>query len=244
MKHRYIRTITVLIMIMTIMLPLSQSVHAWYSGPHAFTLEEYYALVDEGWVPRNIIGYNLLSGFGEFDEFQYYSPDAYWYSFVDENGCEVLLWIRRLGAEYTENYLLPAVTLPPEEERPIDKILSKPDSLSNMAVLGSDEVGTIHLNGLKYRYWYGGELGAIEWVSGNIEFTLTGDFANSPIGEKNTLVSRLLDPSAAQFAAISLKLIPVHNWFHCNLWIILGTIGVAAGVGVFIFLRHRKKKTA
>lgn len=168
------------LIVITIILALSLSVHADHIIPSCDTMEEFYehqATYDK--LPQPFVGYNTLQTFGEFQRYHYdfgaYKNASYF--LLDANGHEIIISIGYPGNFGFSN----------GKQLPMDK------TMTDMRTLPSGESGIVRHNKIEYRYW-DGMLSSISWKIADIEITLAMDRDKGayPLDAEPTPIVRLL----------------------------------------------------
>ena len=157
-----------------------------------YTFEEYELYFgDMEELPPGFVPYDAVREIGEFKSLVIlcvFDSGMYnWglYSFIDENGANILLYYEPLEiGEIPSNVIFPS-------------------SVSeDLRTLKTEESGIYTCDDLQYRYFYG-KLYSITWVSDNIRFILvSGDseLGDYEIGAKQTFVQSMLNPQTAASA--------------------------------------------
>ena len=152
--------------------------------------DSYFEHIKSSDIPESFVRFEKDSIFGEFHSFTTLRQNKYrqyTYSFTDENGCEILLYIehgKTLDESITDNAITTAkVDINRHDMRGIDD---------------NEHVYQLRVDGLMYGY-VKGMLNYIGWEHDNALYTLTvrQGIENYPLDENITAVSKLLNTETA-----------------------------------------------
>ena len=191
MKRIY-KTTTVLILIVCVILMTCACAHNPQSdvtdpsqaeslfvdrpGLAIYNYGEYLSFLESTDLPNDFVEFDSLNGFGSFsgfvdlssspNPFTPYDYDHYMYTFIDENGYDYAIYVRREA-----NYI------------PKEDINQEDINLADMRTLSSEQCGIYTMNGFKYNY-VNGQLISIRWHHEGMYYCLSiysSDFVDYPI---------------------------------------------------------------
>ena len=170
---------------------------ALINGIAIYDIDEYYHFVaTEPNLPGNFVTLDMLNGFGRFHGFvcNNFYPDfsSYAYSFYDENGKTMILWIK------TDT----------KSEPETKKTLSFSKVDTTMQTLATEDSGIILRNGVRYKYDRG-RLINFQWEVNGISFSLYLEYASIfssdgkeyPALPADSVFKRLVSTSEAEFTS-------------------------------------------
>ncbi len=156
--------------------------------------DDYVKYIETEDVPDFFVSFDMISQFGEFDSFITLKGNrfsAYTYTAIDENGCEIRIYIKH-GCTLSEGIVDNAITTASFE---INE--------SDMRYIDDNKhVYQLCINDLLYSFVQGG-LNSVSWEYNNAVFTVTtvdsGKIRKYPIeSKKTTAVSKLLNTETAK----------------------------------------------
>lgn len=156
-----------------------------------WTQWEYRIFLATAELPEDFVTYDMLKPIGQFKGYVNLGEADYsqsYYSFADENGVELALYIKPL-----------------EEAEGYDAAENPPDP-RDLRTLPEEGIREYYCGALRYRYLEG-KLLTIRWVFGDKEFVLymDGTYSEYPLSGAETFVSRLLNTETAEDALEQLR---------------------------------------